>query len=73
MFDADQFLTFAALLKWSQAEELSVVDAERIITVIATKDLKIAGVDQQTLVGLQVKLRSVLTARFFQQGSEVKK
>ena len=57
-------LTMAAFIKWLRGENMSLADANRLITVFDTRPFNIDKSDDQTLAGLQIRLRGVLASRF---------
>lgn len=62
--DDENKLMESALTKWRLGEALSLADAERILTLWSTRDLKIDIPDQATIAGLQTRLRSILTTKY---------
>lgn len=60
----DDTLTMAAFIKWLRGENMSLADANRLISVFENRPLNVDKNDDQTLAGLQIRLRGVLASRF---------
>lgn len=60
MQDAESLFTTAALMKWQFGEAMSIADLERVIKVFETRALQTSQADQNTVAGLQMKMRDAL-------------
>ncbi len=63
-------LTDAAWIKWRSGEVLSRTDMERLLTVFESADLKVEGRNKATIAGLQTRMRSILSQKYFPQNQK---
>lgn len=62
--DVEKWLVLGAVMKFLGSEPLSVTDVERMIKVFESSDIRVDVPDQQSVAGLQTRLRSVIAAKY---------
>lgn len=66
--DDENQLVDSAMKKWRRGEPLSLADAERILNLLATADLKIDVPDGATIAGIQTRMRGILSQKYLGGG-----
>lgn len=61
----EEILLMAVLIKWMRSEPMSSTDLDRLMGMIATRDINVDSSQPDEINGMRQKLQNILREKFF--------